>query len=48
MTATDPNDESLVSLAQAGDMAALDTLVRRHQSWVFNLALRMVLAARRR
>lgn len=42
MTATDPNDESLVSLAQAGDMASLDTLVRRHQSWVFNLALRMV------
>lgn len=39
LTAT---DESLVTLAQRGDMTALDALVRRHQSWVFNLALRMV------
>lgn len=37
-----PADESLVTLAQQGDMAALDSLVRRHQAWVFNLALRMV------
>ena len=35
-------DETLITDAQGGDMAALDTLVRRHQSWVFNLALRMV------
>lgn len=35
-------DETLVSRAQQGDMVALDGLVRRHQSWVFNLALRMV------
>lgn len=35
------NDETLVSRAQNGDMTALDTLVRNHQSWVFNLALRM-------
>jgi RNA polymerase sigma factor (sigma-70 family) len=42
MNITSPPDESLVSLAQAGDMTALDTLVRRHQSWVFNLALNMV------
>jgi RNA polymerase sigma factor (sigma-70 family) len=42
MHLNDPKDESLVSLAQTGDMTALDTLVRRHQSWVFNLALRMV------
>lgn len=35
-------DEALINHAQGGDMDALDTLVRRHQSWVFNLALRMV------
>lgn len=37
-----PTDESLVTLGQRGDMIALDALVRRHQTWVFNLALRMV------
>lgn len=42
MISNPPADESLVALAQRGDMAALDSLVRRHQSWVFNLALRMV------
>jgi len=31
-----------VTRARGGDMDALDTLVRRHQSWIFNLALRMV------
>lgn len=36
------NDETLVLRAQNGEMTALDTLVRNHQSWVFNLALRMV------
>ena len=36
------SDEHLVSLAQSGDMSALDALIRQHQSWVFNLALRMV------
>lgn len=35
-------DDSLVAQARRGDLNALDTLVRRHQSWVFNLALRMV------
>lgn len=37
-----PTDESLVAQARSGDLDALDVLVRRHQSWVFNLALRMV------
>jgi RNA polymerase sigma factor (sigma-70 family) len=36
------SDERLVTSAVHGDMDALDALVRRHQSWVFNLALRMV------
>ncbi len=35
-------DESLIAKARGGEMNALDVLVRRHQSWVFNLALRMV------
>lgn len=37
-----PSDETLITEARGGDMPALDTLVRRHQSWIFNLALRMV------
>ncbi len=39
---TDPTDEILVPLDQEEDMMAFDTLVRRHQSRAFNLALRMV------
>ena len=35
-------DGEFIARARAGDMDAMDTLVRRHQSWVFNLALRMV------
>jgi RNA polymerase sigma factor (sigma-70 family) len=35
------SDEVLVEKSHAGDMDALDALVRRHQSWIFNLALRM-------
>jgi RNA polymerase sigma factor (sigma-70 family) len=35
-------DESFVEKARGGNMDALDALVRRHQLWVFNLALRMV------
>lgn len=36
------SDEQLVASALRGNMEALDGLVQRHQSWVFNLALRMV------
>ena len=42
MNLTIESDESLVAKARNGDMDALDALVRQHQSWVFNLALRMV------
>jgi RNA polymerase sigma factor (sigma-70 family) len=42
MESTSESDEILVTKARGGDMDALDALVRRHQSWVFNLALRMV------
>ncbi|HOP96459.1 MAG TPA: RNA polymerase sigma factor [Verrucomicrobiota bacterium] len=35
------SDDDLVARAIAGGMDELDALVRRHQSWVFNLALRM-------
>jgi RNA polymerase sigma factor (sigma-70 family) len=36
------SDEALVEKSRAGHVDALDVLVRRHQSWIFNLALRMV------
>lgn len=42
MESNSERDEDLVDQARGGDLDALDGLVRRHQSWVFNLALRMV------
>src|SRR4030095_7845916 len=38
----DPSDENLVERAKAGDRAALEELVRRHQGWIFNIVVRMV------
>jgi RNA polymerase sigma factor (sigma-70 family) len=35
-------DQELVQLAKDGSPAALEELVVRHQSWIYNLALRMV------
>jgi RNA polymerase sigma factor (sigma-70 family) len=37
-----PPDEELVARVQAGDKDALEQLVRRHQPWVFNIAIRMI------
>lgn len=35
-------DEELVAMAQAADREALDRLIARHRSWIFNMALRML------
>ena len=35
-------DRELATAAVAGDRAALETLVYRHQAWIYNIALRMV------
>ncbi len=40
-TTESQSDEDLVAKAIAGGLEELDALVRRHQAWVFNLALRM-------
>lgn len=37
-----PADEELVSAAQAGNEVAIEKLIRRHQPWVFNIAIRML------
>lgn len=40
--AVDPEESTWVEQAKAGNLSALDRLLRRHQPWIFNLALRMV------
>lgn len=42
LVASDVTDSDLVASAKAGDLSALDALLRHHQPWIFNLALRMV------
>jgi RNA polymerase sigma factor (sigma-70 family) len=37
-----PEESVWIQAAQAGSLAALDRHLRQHQSWIFNLALRMV------
>lgn len=36
------DDRDLVCAALSGDSGALETLVTRHQAWIYNIALRMV------
>jgi len=38
----DASDLELVKAAVAGSRASLELLIRRHQSWVYNIAVRMV------
>lgn len=40
--ASDPEEIVWLMAAKSGNLDALDRLLRRHQPWVFNLALRMV------
>lgn len=41
-TTSGESDEVLVAKARASDREALDELIARHHSWVFNIALRML------
>src|SRR5215475_9330867 len=38
----DLTDAELVEKASGGDRAALESLVLRHQAWIYNIAVRMV------
>ena len=38
----DVSDGALVEQAKTGDRAALETLILRHQAWIYNIAVRMV------
>jgi RNA polymerase sigma factor (sigma-70 family) len=40
--AVDTDDRALVIRARSGDRDALEALIRRHQPWIFNIALRML------
>jgi RNA polymerase sigma factor (sigma-70 family) len=39
---TDPEDRALVARVLAGSREALETLVERHQPWIYNILVRMV------
>jgi RNA polymerase sigma factor (sigma-70 family) len=38
----DPSDEQLTERALCGERSALELLLRRHQPWIYNVALRML------
>jgi RNA polymerase sigma factor (sigma-70 family) len=40
--ATDDTDRDLVKRAAAGERGAVEDLVRRHQPWIYNIAIRML------
>jgi RNA polymerase sigma factor (sigma-70 family) len=42
ITHTDPEDRLLVIRARSGESDALEELVRRHQPWIYNIAVRML------
>ena len=39
---TECEDQSLVTRARSGDRKALEDLIREHQGWIYNIALRML------
>jgi len=41
-TSAEPADEEVARQAQSGDREALESLLARHQPWIFNIALRML------
>jgi RNA polymerase sigma factor (sigma-70 family) len=41
-TPIDHEDQDLVMHARAGDRTALEELVKRHQGWIYNIAVRML------
>ena len=43
----DHEDQNLVLRARSGDHQALEDLVQRHQTWIYNIAIRMLPTIRR-
>ncbi len=41
-TDQDKKDNILIQSALEGDKASLEILIKRHQDWIYNIALRMV------
>lgn len=39
---SDIEDKQLVAEAVAGNKKSLETLVKRHQAWIYNISLKMV------
>lgn len=39
----DQDDRELVAATLSGDRTALEQLIRRHQAWIYNIAIRMVM-----